>query len=120
MGGFGLVIPQGAKQSAGAWSFMKWWASDPKIGVAFSKISSWLPANRNAAKDPYFAKDPHLAAFVKTMDYAKVRPSVAGYSDVEGKALTPALQKFMSGELTAQQALTQAQTQDDQILKENR
>lgn len=120
MGGFGLVLPQGAKQSAGAWSFMKWWAADPKIGVAFSKISSWLPANRNAAKDPYFAKDANLAAFVNTMDYAKVRPSVAGYSDVEGKALTPALQKFMSGELTAQQALAQAQAQGDQILQENR
>jgi multiple sugar transport system substrate-binding protein len=120
MGGFGLTIPTGAKDSAGAWAFMKWWATKPANGVAFSKISSWLPANRDAAKDPYFTTDTNLAAFVKTLDYAKVRPDVAGYSDVEGKALTPALQKFMSGELTAQQALAQAQTQGDQILQENR
>ncbi|MET4783128.1 ABC transporter substrate-binding protein [Glaciihabitans sp. UYNi722] len=120
MGGFGLVIPQGAKQSDGAWAFMKWWATEPKNGVAFSKISSWLPANRDAAKDPYFSQNANLAAFVKTLDYAKVRPSVAGYSDVEGKALTPALQKFMSGELTASQALSQAQVQGDQILQENK
>jgi multiple sugar transport system substrate-binding protein len=119
MGGFGLVIPTGAKDADGAWAFEKWWATQKQNGVDFAKISGWIPANRDSANDQYFTGDPKLAGFVKTLDYAKVRPAIPGYSDVEGKALTPALQKFMSGQLTAQQALDQAAKQGDRILQEN-
>ncbi len=119
MGGFGLVIPTAAKNADGAWQFMKWWATQPENGVSFAKISSWLPANRQAANDSYFADNPEYSAFVKALDTATVRPTVPGYSDVEGKALTPALEQFMAGELTAEQALSQAQEQGDQILQEN-
>lgn len=119
-GGFGLVVPKGAKNVEGAWAFMKWWATQPANGVSFGKIAGWVPANKKAAADSYFTSDPHYAAIIKALDYAKIRPTVAGYSDVEGKALIPALQKFMSGELTAQQALDQAKQQGDQILADNR
>lgn len=119
-GGFGLVIPTGAKNVAGAWAFMKWWATQPSSGVSFGKIAGWIPANKEAAGNSFFTKDPHYAAIIKALDYAKIRPTVAGYQDVEGKALIPALQKFMSGELTAQQALDQARQQGDQILAQNR
>ncbi len=119
-GGFGLVIPKGAKNVDGAWAFMKWWATQPQSGVDFGKTAGWIPANKEAAHNDFFTKDPHYAAFIKALDYAKIRPTVAGYSDVEGKALIPALQKYMSGELTAQQALDQAQQQGDQILADNR
>ncbi len=120
MGGFGLVIPTGAKNAEGGWAFMKWWTTQPQNGVDFAKISGWIPANTAAANDPYFTQSAQYAAFIKALSVAKVRPNVPGYSDVEGKALIPALQKFMSGELTAQQALKQAQDQGDQILAANR
>ncbi|KFI90096.1 ABC transporter substrate-binding protein [Bifidobacterium scardovii] len=116
MGGFGLVIPTGAKQSEGAWEFMKWWSTSVENGVKFAKISGWFPANREASNNEYFTKNDKYAAFVKTLDYARTRPLVSGYSDVEGKALTPALQKFMSNELTAGEAFKEAQTQGDQLL----
>lgn len=120
MGGFGLVIPEGAKNAEGAWEFMKWWATEPQNSVDFAELSGWIPANIEAANDEYFTGDEHYAAFIEALDYARVRPSVQGYSDVEGKALIPALQKFMSGEITADQALAEAQEQGDRILKENR
>ncbi|WP_423919668.1 ABC transporter substrate-binding protein [Frigoribacterium sp. 2-23] len=120
MGGFGLVIPKGAKHADGAWEFMKWWATQPENGVNFGKIAGWIPANIEAANDPYFTEDPHYAAFIETLEYAKVRPSVKGFSDVEGKALIPALEQFLGGELSAKQALDQAQKQGDQILAEQR
>ena len=116
MGGFGLVIPTGAKQSDGAWEFMKWWATSVENGIKFAKISGWFPANREAANNSYFTENEKFAAFVRTLDYARPRPLVSGYSDVEGKALTPALQKFVSGELTAEEALKEAQEQGDQLL----
>ncbi|GAA1440620.1 ABC transporter substrate-binding protein [Leifsonia poae] len=119
-GGFGLVVPKGAKNVDGAWAFMKWWATQPANGVSFGKIAGWVPANKEAASNEFFTADPHYAAIVKALSYAKIRPTVAGYSDVEGKALIPALQKFMSGELSAKDALAQAQEQGDQILAQNR
>jgi multiple sugar transport system substrate-binding protein len=120
MGGFGLVIPQGAKNADGAWEFMKWWATQPENGVAFGEISGWIPANIEAANDPFFTDDPRYAAFIETLDFAQTRPQVTGYSDVEGKALIPALQKFMSGELSADAALAEANEVGDEILEENR
>lgn len=116
MGGFGLVIPEGAKNVDGAWEFLKWWTTQPENGVAFGEISGWIPATIEAANDPFFTEDPHYAAFIETLDYAQVRPSVEGFSDVEGKALVPALEQFMAGKLTAEQALAQAQEQGDAIL----
>jgi len=120
MGGFGLVIPEGAKNAEGAWEFMKWWTTQPESGVEFAKISGWIPASIEAANDPYFTEDPRYAAFIETMQYAQVRPRVAGASDVEGKALIPALQKFLAGEIDAAGALAEAQALGDQILAENR
>jgi multiple sugar transport system substrate-binding protein len=120
MGGFGLVIPKGAKNADGAWAFMKWWTTQPKNSVDFGKISGWIPANIEAANDPFFTESPHYAAFIDTLEYAKVRPNVEGFADVEGKALVPALEQFLSGELTAEQTLAQAQQQGDAILSDAR
>lgn len=120
MGGFGLVIPEGAKNAEGAWEFMKWWTTQPENGVAFGEIAGWIPANIEAANDPYFTEDEHYAAFIEAMDYAQTRPNVQGFSDVEGKALVPALERFLSGEISAEQALKDAQEQGDQILAQNR
>ena len=120
MGGFGLVIPEGAKNAEGAWEFMKWWTTEAENGVAFGEISGWIPANIEAANDPFFTEDEHYAAFIETMNYAQTRPNVQGFSDVEGKALVPALERFLSGEISAEQALKDAQEQGDQLLEQNR
>jgi multiple sugar transport system substrate-binding protein len=120
MGGFGLVIPQGAKNADGAWEFIKWWTTDPENGVSFGEISGWIPANIEAANDPYFTENPKYAAFIETLEYAEVRSRIPGASDVEGKALIPALEKFLAGEVTAEQALAEAQELGDQILADNR
>lgn len=118
-GGFGLVIPEGAKHRDEAWEFIKWWTTIPANSVAFAKISSWIPASVTAVKDPYFTTG-HWPAFIETMGFATVRPNVPGYSDVEGKALDPQLQKFMSGSTSAKAALSTAASQGNQILAQAR
>jgi multiple sugar transport system substrate-binding protein len=77
-----------------------------------------LPANIEAAQDPYFTENEKYKAFVETMDFAKVRPTVTGYSDVERLALIPQLENVFSGKISAQKALENAQQQGDKILKE--
>ncbi|WP_026366185.1 ABC transporter substrate-binding protein [Promicromonospora sukumoe] len=119
MGGFGLVIPSGAQQPDGAWEFIKWWTTQPENGVDFAKISGWIPANVEAANDPYFTEDDRYQAFIETMEYAQVRSSIPGASDVEGKALIPALEKFLGGETDAATALKEAQELGDRILADN-
>ncbi len=116
MGGFGLIIPNKAKNQEGAWDFIKWWTTQPANGVEFAKISGNLPANKDAANDPYFMDDEILKVFSETMLYATIRSKVPGYSDVEGLALIPQLQKYVAGEISAQDALSAAQSQGDQIL----
>lgn len=119
MGGFGLVVPSGAQQPDGAWEFIKWWTTQPENGVDFAKISGWIPANVEAANDPYFTEDDRYQAFIETMEYAQVRSDIPGASDVEGKALIPALEKFLGGETDAATALQEAQELGDRILADN-
>lgn len=118
-GGFGLVIPEGSPNKEAAWTFAKWWTTNAVNGVDFARISGWIPANVAGATDPYFTGDEHYAAFITAMEYAQIRPTVSGYADVEALALIPALEKFMAGELSAADALAQAETQGNQILGEN-
>lgn len=118
MGGFGLVIPSKASNIDAAWDFIKWWTTNKENGVEFAKLSSNLPANKNAAADPYFMDNEILSVFSATMLYATTRMQVPGYSDVEGLALRPQLDLFASGQITAEEALSKAQKQGDDILKE--
>ncbi|MDR0286019.1 MAG: ABC transporter substrate-binding protein, partial [Propionibacteriaceae bacterium] len=111
MGGMGLVIPTGAKNTDGAFDFMTWW-TDATQAVVYSKASGVFPGNQKATEDPYFQTDQYKP-FVEALAFAKIRPTVAGYSDVEGQALTPQLQKFMAGEIDAATALSTAQTLGD-------
>lgn len=76
MGGFGLVIPMGLRTDA-SWEFIKWWTMQPENGVEL-QISGNLPANKEAAKDPYFMDDDILRVFSETMDYAGIRSKVFG------------------------------------------
>lgn len=118
MGGHGLVLPAGSKNQDGGWAFIKWMA-DKANALEYGKISGQIPGNRTAANDDFFTKSPKYGAIIKAMDYATVRPEVKGYSDVEGKALIPELQKFMSKQVTAEQALAKAEELGNKILKDN-
>ncbi|MGG5359189.1 MULTISPECIES: ABC transporter substrate-binding protein [unclassified Enterococcus] len=117
-GGFGLVIPKTAKNKDAAWDFIKWWTTNPEVGIEFAKISNWLPANKEAAQDSYFMDNEKYKAFVETMDFANIRPTVPGYSDLEKLAVNPQLENFISGRTSAEEALSNAQAQGDKILKE--
>jgi multiple sugar transport system substrate-binding protein len=118
LGGFGLVIPKGARNPDAAWDFITWWTTQPANGVEFGKVTGWIPANQEAAQDPYFTASEKYAGMVETLGFAKARPTVKGYSDVEGKALIPALEKFLAGEVSAEEALDTASRDGDRILEQ--
>ena len=59
-----------------------------------------------------------VEVFTEAYTYAGIRSKVLGYSDVEGLALIPQLQKYVAGEISAEEALANAQSQGDSILAE--
>lgn len=119
MGGFGLVIPSGAKQPDGGWAFLKWWLADPANAAMWGETSRNIPGNRIAAQEPAFAGDPAIKPVLDTLEYATIRPPVAGYSPMEGDALIPNLQLFMEGSQSAEESLSKAREDGDRILEEN-
>ena len=119
MGGFGLVMPQGSPNYEGAWDFMRWWTTQPENGVEFGRISGWIPANIEAANDPFFTDDDIYAVFVEAMNNARIRPTVEGYANFEGLVLIPQLQNWISGTIDAQEALSTVDEQGTQLLREN-
>lgn len=118
MGGFGLVMPEDAKNQDGAWDFIKWWTTQPENGVEFAKISGWLPANTIAANDEYFTSNEYYSVFVEAMENAKTRPTAEGYSEIESLALRPQLENFLSGTVTAEEALSTVDEEGTRILGE--
>ena len=118
MGGFGMVIPSAAKNKEAAWEFIKWWNADADNALNFAKLSWNIPANLKAIEDPFFQDDPFWKPILDTLAFAKIRPTITGYSTMEANALVPKLQLFVQGKLSAADALSQAQTEGDKILQD--
>jgi len=118
MGGFGLAIPALAAHPREAMDFIEWWACSAENSLLFTKINGYLPANVDAAADPYIANDPHLSALFGAFQYGHIRPKTQGYSTMESLAMIPQWQLFLSGEVTAQEALANAERQGNIALEE--
>ncbi len=119
LGGFGLVIPEGAKHKDQAWELMKWWLTVPENAAMYGKTSLNIPGLKTATLDSFYSGDPMYKPFLETFEFAKVRPTVSGYSTMEEKALIPNLQLFMEGKQSAEDTLKKAQELGDKVLAEN-
>ncbi|ANE48690.1 ABC transporter substrate-binding protein [Paenibacillus swuensis] len=119
MGGFGLVIPAGAKNKEEAWEFIKFWTANKDNALLWAKTSLNIPGFKPALEDPFFTEDPNLKPFIETLNTAKIRPQHSGYSVMEDDALLPNLDLFLNGKLSAEDTLKKAQQRGDQLLKDN-
>jgi multiple sugar transport system substrate-binding protein len=119
MGGWSFAIANKTKKVEEAWQFVKWFSVDPANNSYFAARNFTLPSNLAAAHSETWQKDPYLKAFVDGMEYARTRPSVPGYSQYQDDAVTANLQLFVSGKLTAEEALKKAEAMGNQILAQN-
>ncbi|MDQ6419740.1 extracellular solute-binding protein [Paenibacillus sp. LHD-117] len=119
MGGFGLVIPEGAKHKEEAWEFIKWWTANKDNALLWAKTSLNMPGLKEALEDPFFKDDPFWQPFMETLEFAKIRPAHPGYSVMENDGLIPNLQLFQQGEQSLEDTLSKAQTQGDKLLADN-
>ncbi|MBA7501311.1 MAG: extracellular solute-binding protein [Clostridia bacterium] len=105
-GGWGLVIPMGAKYSDEAFEFMKFWAGD-KAQREFALAREVQPTHLKAATDQRFYKDKNYATFMDLLFVSKkitMRPPIPALGLLwdEIKAL-PGL--ILNKQKTPQQAL---------------
>ncbi|OBZ12556.1 ABC transporter substrate-binding protein [Bacillus sp. FJAT-26390] len=119
MGGFGLVIPEGAKHKEESWTFIKWWLANKDNALLWAKTSLNIPGYKPALEDPFFKDDPLWKPFMDTLEFAKVRPNHPGYSVLEGDALIPNLQLFQQNKQSIEDTLKKSQEQGDKLLKDN-
>lgn len=119
MGGFGLVIPEGAKHKEEAWEFIKWWTANKDNALLWAKTSLNMPGLKAALEDPFFKDDPLWQPFMETLEFAKIRPAHPGYSVMENDGLIPNLQLYQQGEQSLEDTLAKAQSQGDKLLADN-
>ena len=105
------VIPQGAKNPAAAFDFIRYETTDPQVTATFAQLIQNLP---QLQQTPPFAlaSDPNFQVFIKEANSsnAHVWPQLP-FSTEYGVKLCEAQQATLYGKSTPQQALDDLQTQ---------
>lgn len=118
----GIAVPKSSKNLPTAVAFAKFLTS-PSNQLALAKVSSVFPSTKSSLDDPFFTAAPtdlvtqarSIAAASLRGGHTFVRPAAA---DTEfTNALWAAVQPAILGEVSAQQALSDAQTKLTSILK---
>lgn len=106
-----FVLFKNAKHPAEATKFLEFWSQD-KYQVEFNTVESLIPVTTSAGKDPAFANNKALQAFVAAIPEARSYPLKIGWETVNVE-LRNAIQAALLGQKTPQQALDAAQAQID-------
>lgn len=105
-------------QEKASWDFIQY-TLRPSVQAKYDVTTGFLPTTLPTADDPAYkaelAKDPRLNVFQDELKYAHTRPSIAKYEQISVD-LGIQLESAFLGKESAQQALTKAQSQANQIL----
>lgn len=116
-GGWGIGINADSENAEAAWEFIKWVAS-PEIQKEWIRHDG-APIRRSTLEDPELvAEYPWFPILLESFEKGDgdYRPRIPEYSIIQD-ALGSAVNAFLVGELTAQEALDQAQAQVDAALE---
>ena len=120
-GSNGVIFAKAKPEAqAGAWAFFKWWA-EPEQTAVWSAQSHYLPLRRSAlgtaAMREVFAKDPRQRVALESLDYAHPMPdNVAGWVRID-PLLQDAITKAITGLQPPRDALKEAATKANAILR---
>ena len=106
-GGFSLSIPTGAENPEAAWEFIKC-MTGPEGQASWARDTQAQPTNLIAATDPVLLANPNWAVVDEALKTSTGGVYVPGYPNWN-EQLDLVLEKVWTGELTAQEALDQAQ-----------
>jgi multiple sugar transport system substrate-binding protein len=116
-GGWGIGINADSENAEAAWEFIKW-LSSPEIQKEWIRHDG-APIRRSTLEDPELvAEYPWFPILLESFEKGDgdYRPRIPEYSIIQD-ALGSAVNGFLVGELSAQEALDQAQAQVDAALE---
>jgi multiple sugar transport system substrate-binding protein len=116
-GGFALSIPRGAENPDGAWEFIKC-ATSPEGQASWSRDTFAIPTNQESANAPELLADPNWATIMGIMDVSRGSTYVPGYPNFTEQVNTR-LPQVWTGELTAQEAMDQAQEEINTTIEQS-
>jgi multiple sugar transport system substrate-binding protein len=106
-GGFALSIPRGSPNAEAAWEFIKC-ATGPDGAASWSRDTSAMSANIEAAQDPALLGDARWQFFLQAMEYSQGTTVVPEYSNW-GTEIDQRREAILKGERPVQEALDEAQ-----------
>ncbi|WP_204518149.1 ABC transporter substrate-binding protein [Brevibacillus fulvus] len=120
-GGANLVIlaksPDAEKKAA--WEFVKWMTDTPQ-SIKWSTQTGYMPVTKEAVESEemkkYYETAPNFEVAVKQLEYAKARPMVPAYKEVQEIIMTE-LQRAVLNQATADEALQNAVDKSNKLLK---
>lgn len=119
VGGLMIFKTTPAKEKA-AWTFVKW-IIEPENLAKYDVAASWLPVRRGVVGQEVFRaeirRNPGLKAFMDNLDRFKLTPSFANWVTVDFDVIRPALQKIVTGGVSPESAMADAQRLANEKLK---
>lgn len=115
LGGENLGITTSTKNLDLAWDLLKY-IGDYKTVKEFIGQTGYFPPRSDVAKEPEWTQDPIKKIFAEQMQYALPRGPHAKWPEIS-EAIYTALQEIEVGVLTPEEALNNAQTKIEPLLK---
>ena len=107
-----MIIPKGAKQTRGAWEFIKFWSgvAEPERAAEFYTWGGWLPLSPAITNAPvyreYVRNNPQFATFLEVLPSENAQPvPPVPYQVYLWDRIIQADDAAMRGSLTPRQAL---------------
>ncbi len=116
VGGNNLVIFRSCEHPEAAFRFLKFIVSKDAQAKWANELGQ-IPVNMLADELIDFSKHPYLATFMEQMKYARARPQIASYPEIEN-AVNPEMQAALDGKKSVREAMESACKLVNAILEE--
>jgi len=121
-GGVVAVTKSTAEKQLASWEFLKWF-TDTKQTAKWASLSGYMPVRASAANDAalkdYWTKRPQSKQAFDLIPLSAAGPSIRGYQEIR-TAASDALTKITTKKAKPEDALKDAATAANAILKENK
>lgn len=121
-GGVVAITKSGPEKQLAVWEFLKWF-TDTQQTAKWASLSGYMPARASAANEQvlkdYWAKQPQSKQAFDLVASSVPGPSIRGYQEIRD-ALTEMTTKITTKKAKPEDALRDAATKANAILKENR
>lgn len=120
-GGANLVMlaKSSEEEKKAAWEFIEW-MTDTKQTIPWSLETGYMPVTKEAVESEEmkkaYEKEPNFQVAVKQLEYAKPRPMVPGYKELQEVIMTE-IQRAVLGQASVDEAIGKAMEKGQKLLK---